>query len=77
MNKVIIFLQNLILIIAWYAYSMFLFDLIKKNELIGGIFTFFMTSIKNQDIAVGVFLIIFLVIPMGIIQMLWGKIFRR
>lgn len=77
MNKVIIFLQDLILIIAWYVYSMFFWGLVKNNDFVGKIFNFFMTSIKNQDIAVVVFVTIFFLIPMVIIQMLWGKIFRR
>ena len=59
MKKVIIFLQNLILIIACYAYGMFLLDLIENNEFIRRIFIFFMTSIKNQDIAVATFVILF------------------
>lgn len=74
MNKVIIFLQDLILIIAWYAYSMFLLELIKKNEFIGGIFSFFMANFKDGDF---LFSIIFLFVPVLIIGLIWKKIFHR
>lgn len=77
MKKVIIFLQNLILIIACYAYGMFLLDLIENNEFIRRIFIFFMTSIKNQDIAVATFVILFFGIPVAIIGFIWKKIFHR
>ena len=53
MSKMISFLQNLILIIA------------------------FMTNIKNKDVAVVIFGIPFLAIPIVIIQIIWKKIFHR
>ena len=77
MSKMISFLQNLILIIACYAYVMFLLYLSENNEFIKGIFNFFMTNIKNKDVAVVIFGIPFLAIPIVIIQIIWKKIFHR
>lgn len=42
MSKMIIILQNLILIIACYAYVMFLLYLSENNEFIKGIFLIFL-----------------------------------
>lgn len=71
------FLKKLILLIGWFSYSMFFMYFFYNNGFIRRIYNFFEASFKNQDIAVVVFVSIFLLIPMAIIEMIWQKIFHR
>ena len=71
------FLKNLILTIVWFSETIFFLYLIKNNEFIKEIFNFFLTNIKNQEIAVAIFVLIFLGGPVALTQIIWQKIFHR